>query len=59
MNCIALIAELTDICIRQAKVIKTQAYILEQLGVEISEEEALQGMSRLRELIGEWSDDAI
>ena len=27
-----LIAELTDICIRQAEIIKAQAYVLEQFG---------------------------
>ena len=43
MNNTQLIAELTDICIQQAEIIKAQAYVLEQFGAEVKEEEALQG----------------
>ena len=46
-----LIAELTDICSRQAEIIKAQAYILEQ----VREEEALAAQNRLREM-GCWED---
>lgn len=50
-----LIAELTDICIRQAEIIKAQAYVLEQFGAQVKEEEALAEQNRLRELVGEWN----
>ena len=50
-----LIAELTDICIRQAEIIKAQAYVLEQLGAQVQEEEALAAQNRLREM-GCWED---
>ena len=50
-----LIAELTDICIRQAEIIKAQAYILEQFGAQVREEEALAAQNRLREM-GCWED---
>jgi len=49
-----LIAELTSICIRQAEIIKAQAYMLEQLGAQAREEEALAERNRLRELAGNW-----
>ena len=54
MGSVELIAELTDICIRQAKIIKAQAYVLEQFGAEVREEEALKERDRLREIIGDW-----
>lgn len=50
-----LIAELTDICIRQAEIIKAQAYVLEQFGAQVQEEEALAAQNRLREM-GYWED---
>lgn len=50
-----LIAELTDICIRQAEIIKAQAYVLEQFGAQVKEEEALVAQNRLREM-GCWED---
>lgn len=34
MSSVELIAELTDICIRQAEIIKTQAFMLAQFGAE-------------------------
>ena len=48
-----LIAELTDICIRQAEIIKAQAYVLEQFGAQVKEEETLAARNRLREM-GCW-----
>lgn len=54
MSSVELIAELTDICIRQAEIIKAQAYVLNQFGVEVKEEEALRERSRLKEIAGEW-----
>lgn len=50
-----LIAELTDICIRQAEIIKAQQYVLEQVAEQVrEEEEALAARNRLRELVGDW-----
>ena len=54
-----LIAELTDICIRQAEIIKAQAYALEAFNAEVKEEEALRERNRLEAIVGEWSKDAI
>ena len=48
-----LVAELTDICIRQAEIIKAQAFIIEQFGAQIREEEALAERNRLRERVGD------
>lgn len=56
MSGVELIAELTDICIRQAEIIKVQAYVLEQFGAEVREEEALRERSRLREIAGTWEN---
>lgn len=55
MTQIELIDELTDICIRQAEIIKAQAYVLEQFRAQVREEEALAAQNRLREL-GCWED---
>ena len=49
-----LIAELTDICIRQAEIIKAQQYVIMQFGEQVREEEALAERNRLRELVGDW-----
>lgn len=49
-----LIAELTDICVQQAEIIKAQAYVLEQFGAEVKEEETLRERNRLKEIAGEW-----
>ena len=49
-----LIAELTDICIRQAEIIKAQQYVIMQFGEQVREEEALAERNRLRELAGDW-----
>ncbi len=56
MDKTGLIAELTDICIRQAEIIKAQAYVLEQFGAQVREEEALAEQNRLRELVGDWGE---
>lgn len=49
-----LIAELTDICVRQAEIIKAQQYIISQFGAQVREEQALAERNRLRELVGDW-----
>lgn len=54
MSSVELIAELTDICIRQAEIIKAQAFMLVQFGAEVEEEEALREQNRLKEIAGEW-----
>lgn len=54
MSKVELLDELTDICIRQAEIIKAQAYVLEQFGSQVREEEALAQRNRLLELVGEW-----
>lgn len=54
MNKIELIGELTDICIRLAEIVKAQAYVLDQFGAQVREEEALAAQNRLRELVGDW-----
>lgn len=59
MSSVELIAELTDICIRQAEIIKAQAYALEQFGAEVREEEALRELNRLREIAGTWEEDTV
>lgn len=51
-----LVAELTDICIRQAEIIKAQLYMLEMFGAEVKEEEALRERNRLIAIAGEWDD---
>lgn len=53
MSSIELITELTDICIRQAEIIKAQAYALAQFDAEVKEEEALREQNRLKEIAGE------
>ena len=52
MTNMELIAELSDICKRQAAVILAQRYVLEQFGAQV-EEEALVARNRLRELVGD------
>lgn len=49
-----VIKELTGICIRQAEIIKAQAYLIEQLGAQAMEEAALAERNRLREIAGDW-----
>lgn len=51
MTAAELIEELTDICVRQAEIIKAQAFVIEQLGAQSQEDEALA--AQLRELVGE------
>lgn len=50
MSSVELIGELTDICIRQAEIIKAQAEVIEQLGAQALEDPVLA--KRLRELTG-------
>ena len=47
------LAELADICKRQAAVILAQRYVLEQFGAQVEEEEALAARNRLQELVGD------
>lgn len=51
MNQTALIEELTAICVRQAEIIKAQAFMIEQLGAQAAEDEALT--ARLSEITGD------
>lgn len=50
MSSVELIGELTDICIKQAEIIKAQQYVIEQFGEQVREEEALAERNRLHEL---------
>jgi len=59
MSGVELISELTDICIRQAEIIKAQAYVLEQFGAEVMEEERLKELNRLRGVAGVWEEDTL
>jgi hypothetical protein len=34
MKAVELIKELTNICVKQAEIIKTQAFVIEQLGTQ-------------------------
>ena len=52
-----LVEILSDICIRQASVIKDQAFALAALGAEVRVDEAAALRDLLRSLIGDWSDD--
>lgn len=54
MTATQLIAELTEICVQQAEIIKDQQYLIEQFGEQVREEEALAARNRLRELVGDW-----
>lgn len=54
MSGVEVIAELTDICIRQAEIIKAQQYVIEQFGAQVKEEDALTQRNRLREIVGDW-----
>lgn len=47
------IAELTDICARQAEIIKSQAYLIGQLGALAQEEDALKERDRLERVLKE------
>ena len=59
MNSVDLIAELTDICIRQAEIIKAQAYVLEQFGAEVMEDDRLKELDRLYSIAGTWEEDTL
>lgn len=47
----SVIEELADICLRQAGIIKAQAFVIEQLGAQALEDEALA--ARLQALVGD------
>lgn len=51
MSRVGIIEELTDICFRQAEIIKAQAFVIEQLGAQALEDEALA--ARLQALVGD------
>lgn len=51
MSRVGIIEELTDICVRQAEIIKVQAFAIEQLGAQALEDEALA--ARLQALVGD------
>ena len=51
MSRVGIIEELTDICVRQAEIIKAQAFEIEQLGAQALEDEALT--ARLQALVGD------
>ncbi len=57
MSGVELIAELTDICIRQAEMLKAYAFLLEQFGAEVAEEERLSELNRLWSLVEPWEED--
>jgi hypothetical protein len=46
-----VIEKLADICVRQAGIIKAQAFVIEQLGAQALEDEALA--ARLQALVGD------
>lgn len=50
MSRVELIDELTDVCIRQAEIIRAQALVIEQLGAQALEEPELT--ARLQRLVG-------
>ena len=56
MTTAQLIEELTNICERQAEIIKLQAFVLEQVKAQVREDEAAATISRLREL-GCWHEE--
>ena len=49
MSSAEVIEKLADICVRQAEIIKAQAFVLEQLGAQAVEDEALS--ARLQALV--------
>ena len=51
MSSAEVIEKLADICVRQAEIIKAQAFVLEQLGAQAVEDEALS--ARLQALVGD------
>lgn len=50
MSRVELIDELTDICIRQAEIIRAQAFVIEQFGAQALEEPEIA--ARLQQLVG-------
>lgn len=53
MSRVELIGELTDICIRQAEIIRAQALIIEQFGAQALEDSEVA--ARLQQLV--WNTD--
>lgn len=51
MSRVELIGELTDICIRQAEIIRAQALIIEQFGAQALEDSEVA--ARLQALVGD------
>ena len=51
MSRVGIIEELTDICVRQTEIIKAQAFVIEQLGAQALEDQALA--ARLQALVGD------
>mgnify|MGYP000566683309 CR=1 FL=1 len=51
MSSAEVIEKLADICVRQAGIIKAQAFVIEQLGAQALEDEALA--ARLQALVGD------
>lgn len=51
MSSAEVIEKPADICVRQAEIIKAQAFVLEQLGAQALEDEALA--ARLQALVGD------
>lgn len=54
--CVELVEILSDICIKQASVIKDQAFALAAFGAEVREDEANALHDRLRMLIGDYDE---
>lgn len=52
-----LIAELCEMCVKLVRIARNQHDVLEQLGAEIREDEALAVANRLKEITGDWEDD--
>lgn len=53
MTAAELIDTLTEICIEQARIIRDQAFALEQLGACVREEDAKNNLNRLRAALSE------
>lgn len=54
---IELVEALSDMCIKQASIIKDQAFALAAQGAELRENEAEALRNRLRILIGDWGEE--
>lgn len=54
MNFDLLISDLTNICVYQAEVIKAQACVLEELGVEVIKKEDMEHLNELWDTVKNW-----